>query len=282
MAQPVWRHRSNPGEPRRSPADPNATPALGPLKRVRTSRLGTAYAEAGPPDGQAVLLLHGWPYDIHTYAEVAPRLAAAGFGVIVPYLRGYGATRFHSDASARRGSKRPWRATRWNLSGARPPHAFSRNHRCRQDVELTGGWFERASMAGFMESRIRSGARSHPQRFGGFRIDRKGPHARSAELAVRMDRVQCRSLAITPPTAFRSGDVAHQIVVAAPYCGVFKSRPRSTTKCLAQFLCESGMKCLRTVTCSADLGESIGKVARHESTVPPAPRGSDPEKRKSA
>ena len=80
-------------------------PALGPLKRVRTSRLETAYAEAGPPDGQAVLLLHGWPYDIHTYAEVAPLLAAAGFRVIVPYLRGYGATRFHSDASARNGQQ---------------------------------------------------------------------------------------------------------------------------------------------------------------------------------
>lgn len=80
-------------------------PPLGPLKRVRTSRLETAYAEAGPPDGQAVLLLHGWPYDIHTYAEVAPLLAAAGFRVIVPYLRGYGATRFHSDASARNGQQ---------------------------------------------------------------------------------------------------------------------------------------------------------------------------------
>src|SRR5690606_37646633 len=81
------------------------SPALGPLKRVRTSLLETAYADVGPPEGQAVLLLHGWPYDIHTYADVAPLLAAAGFRVIIPYLRGYGATRFRSDASARNGQQ---------------------------------------------------------------------------------------------------------------------------------------------------------------------------------
>jgi len=61
------------------------------------------YADAGPADGPAVLLLHGWPYDIHSYAEVTPVLAAAGYRVIVPYLRGYGTTRFRSDATPRNG-----------------------------------------------------------------------------------------------------------------------------------------------------------------------------------
>ena len=64
-----------------------------------------AYAEAGPSDGPAVILLHGWPYDIHSFAEVAPALASAGYRVIVPYLRGYGATRFLSDETARNGQQ---------------------------------------------------------------------------------------------------------------------------------------------------------------------------------
>ncbi len=68
-----------------------AASPFGPLKRVRAGMLDVAYAEAGPAKGPAVVLLHGWPYDIHSYAEVAPLLAAAGFRVIVPYLRGYGA-----------------------------------------------------------------------------------------------------------------------------------------------------------------------------------------------
>ena len=66
--------------------------------------LNVGYAEAGPADGPAVLLLHGWPYDIHSYAEVAPLLAAQGYRVIVPYLRGYGTTRF---LSRRHGPQRP-------------------------------------------------------------------------------------------------------------------------------------------------------------------------------
>jgi pimeloyl-ACP methyl ester carboxylesterase len=61
------------------------------------------YAEKGPADGPPVILLHGWPYDIHTYADAAPLLAAKGYRVIVPYLRGYGTTRFLSDATMRNG-----------------------------------------------------------------------------------------------------------------------------------------------------------------------------------
>jgi pimeloyl-ACP methyl ester carboxylesterase len=63
------------------------------------------YAEAGPGDGRAVVLLHGWPYDIHSYDEVAPLLAAAGYRVAVPYLRGFGTTRFLSDATFRNGEQ---------------------------------------------------------------------------------------------------------------------------------------------------------------------------------
>jgi pimeloyl-ACP methyl ester carboxylesterase len=77
--------------------------SFGPLKQVEAGVLNVGYAEAGPPDGSAVLLLHGWPYDIHTYVDVAPLLAAEGYRVIVPYLRGYGTTRFLSDETFRNG-----------------------------------------------------------------------------------------------------------------------------------------------------------------------------------
>jgi pimeloyl-ACP methyl ester carboxylesterase len=78
---------------------------FGVLKQIDAGVLSVGYAEAGPEDGQAVILLHGWPYDIHSYAEVTPLLAAAGYRVIVPYLRGYGTTRFLSDATLRNGQQ---------------------------------------------------------------------------------------------------------------------------------------------------------------------------------
>lgn len=74
-----------------------------PLKRVDAGVLNVAYAEDGPADGPIVLLLHGWPYDIYSYVDVAPLLASAGYRVIIPYLRGYGDTRFLSDATLRNG-----------------------------------------------------------------------------------------------------------------------------------------------------------------------------------
>jgi pimeloyl-ACP methyl ester carboxylesterase len=77
--------------------------AFGPLKQIDAGLLSVGYAEAGPADGQAVILLHGWPYDIHSYVDVAPLLAAKGYRVIVPYLRGYGTTRFLSSATFRNG-----------------------------------------------------------------------------------------------------------------------------------------------------------------------------------
>src|SRR6478736_3753781 len=86
-------------------ATPGTRTAFGALKQVEAGLLSVGYAEAGPADGRAVLLLHGWPYDIHSYAEVTPLLAAAGYRVIVPYLRGYGTTRFLSDETVRNGEQ---------------------------------------------------------------------------------------------------------------------------------------------------------------------------------
>jgi pimeloyl-ACP methyl ester carboxylesterase len=73
------------------------------LKQIDAGLLNVGYAEAGPADGPVVILLHGWPYDIHSFVDVAPLLAQAGYRVIVPYLRGYGTTRFLSDATFRNG-----------------------------------------------------------------------------------------------------------------------------------------------------------------------------------
>ena len=78
---------------------------LEPLKHVEAGVLNIAYFEAGPADGPPVLLMHGFPYDIHAYAEVAPVLVAQGCRVIVPYLRGFGATRFLSGATPRSGEQ---------------------------------------------------------------------------------------------------------------------------------------------------------------------------------
>ncbi|MEB0058053.1 MULTISPECIES: alpha/beta hydrolase [unclassified Variovorax] len=76
-----------------------------PLKHIEAGVLDIAYFETGPADGPPVFLMHGFPYDIHTYAEVAPLLADAGCRVIVPYLRGYGATRFLDAATPRSGEQ---------------------------------------------------------------------------------------------------------------------------------------------------------------------------------
>lgn len=78
---------------------------LEPLRHVDAGVLHVAYYEAGPADGPAVLLLHGFPYDIHSYVDVAPQLAAKGCRVIVPYLRGYGPTRFRDQTTPRSGEQ---------------------------------------------------------------------------------------------------------------------------------------------------------------------------------
>jgi pimeloyl-ACP methyl ester carboxylesterase len=87
-----------------SVAEARAT-AFGPIRQVEAGVLDVGYVDTGPPDGPAVVLLHGWPYDIHSYAEVTPLLAAAGYRVIVPHLRGFGTTRFLSKYSFRNGEQ---------------------------------------------------------------------------------------------------------------------------------------------------------------------------------
>ena len=79
--------------------------SFGALKQIDTGVLSIGYAEAGSTAGAPVILLHGWPYDIHTYVDVAPLLASKGYRVIVPYLRGYGTTRFLSRATFRNGQQ---------------------------------------------------------------------------------------------------------------------------------------------------------------------------------
>lgn len=79
--------------------------AFASLRQADAGPLNIAYAEAGPADGPAVILLHGWPYDIHSYVDVAPMLAGQGFRVIVPYLRGFGPTRFLSAETVRNGQQ---------------------------------------------------------------------------------------------------------------------------------------------------------------------------------
>ena len=84
---------------------PGTNTSFGSLKQIDAGVLNVGYAETGPSDGRAVLLLHGWPYDIHSYVDVAPLLAKAGYRVIVPYLRGSGTTRFLSSETFRNGQQ---------------------------------------------------------------------------------------------------------------------------------------------------------------------------------
>jgi pimeloyl-ACP methyl ester carboxylesterase len=79
--------------------------SFGPVQQINAGVLDTGYVEAGPADGPAVLLLHGWPYDIHSFADATPVLASAGYRVVVPFVRGYGTTRFRSDDTHRNGQQ---------------------------------------------------------------------------------------------------------------------------------------------------------------------------------
>ena len=82
---------------------PGASTSFSSSKQIDAGLLNVGYAEVGPPDGPPVILLHGWPYDIHSFVDVAPALGSAGYRVIVPYLRGYGTTRFLSNETFRNG-----------------------------------------------------------------------------------------------------------------------------------------------------------------------------------
>ncbi len=94
---------SKPGTAGLPKIKPGSNTSFATLKQIEAGVLNIGYAEAGPVTGRAVILLHGWPYDIHAFVDVAPLLAAAGYRVIVPYLRGYGPTRFLSGETFRNG-----------------------------------------------------------------------------------------------------------------------------------------------------------------------------------
>ena len=109
-AAPFVRAGSARAEPAASPGRLPAVTAgaqtgFPPLKQAAAGDLNVAYLDMGPATGRPVLLLHGWPYDIHSYVDAAPALAAAGYRVLIPYLRGYGETRFRSDATPRNGQQ---------------------------------------------------------------------------------------------------------------------------------------------------------------------------------
>jgi len=94
------------GKPAKLPSiQPGTHTTFTALRQIDAGLLSIGYGEAGPASGPVVLLLHGWPYDIHSYVDVAPLLASAGYRVIVPYLRGYGSTRFHSKETFRNGQQ---------------------------------------------------------------------------------------------------------------------------------------------------------------------------------
>ena len=86
-----------------STSTPSKNTSVGPLKQIDAGVLNVGYVEAGPASGPAAILLHGWPYDMHSFVDVVPVLASAGYRVIVPHLRGYGTTRFLSSETVRNG-----------------------------------------------------------------------------------------------------------------------------------------------------------------------------------
>ena len=102
LARPTFAQAKSPSLP---VVKPGTNTSFGTLKQIEAGTLNVGYAEAGPTNGAPVILLHGWPYDIHSFVDVAPMLASAGFRVIVPYLRGYGSTRFLSSDTPRNGQQ---------------------------------------------------------------------------------------------------------------------------------------------------------------------------------
>ena len=86
-------------------ANKRPLPPFGPVKQIEAGLLNVGYVDLGPSDGYPVILLHGWPYDIHSYERAAPLLASSGYRAIVPYLRGYGTTRFLSADTVRNGQQ---------------------------------------------------------------------------------------------------------------------------------------------------------------------------------
>jgi pimeloyl-ACP methyl ester carboxylesterase len=92
--------------PTSAPSSPTASDTgFGAVRQIDAGLLDVGYVDTGPADGPVVLLLHGWPYDIHSYVDVTPSLVAAGYRAIIPYVRGFGTTRFLSDATFRNGEQ---------------------------------------------------------------------------------------------------------------------------------------------------------------------------------
>ena len=94
-----------------TPSSADAHTSFASLKQIDAGLLNIGYAEDGPPEGKPVILLHGWPYDIHSYVDVAPALAAKGYRVIVPFLRGTAPRRFGQLTPPATANNRPWRWT---------------------------------------------------------------------------------------------------------------------------------------------------------------------------
>jgi pimeloyl-ACP methyl ester carboxylesterase len=99
--RPARAQSSNTQQANASPTTRGSHTSFGAIKQIDAGLLNVGYAEAGAAEGPVVILLHGWPYDIYSYVDVAPLLASAGYSVIVPYLRGYSTTRFLSSETFR-------------------------------------------------------------------------------------------------------------------------------------------------------------------------------------
>jgi len=97
--------------PASTPSSADAHTSFASLKQIDAGLLNIGYAEDGPPEGKPVILLHGWPYDIHSYVDIAPALAAQGYRVIVPFLRGTAPRRFGQLTPPTTANNRPWRWT---------------------------------------------------------------------------------------------------------------------------------------------------------------------------
>jgi len=105
VTSPAAAQSGNTNPPAAPAVKPGTNTSFASIKQINAGLLNIGYAEAGPADGPAVILLHGWPYDIYSFVDVAPMLASAGYRVIVPYLRGYGSTRFLSSKTIRNGQQ---------------------------------------------------------------------------------------------------------------------------------------------------------------------------------
>jgi len=126
--------------------------SFGPVRQIDAGPLNVGYVEVGPANGQPVVLLHGWPYDIYSYVDVAPALGAAGYRVVVPFLRGYGTTRVVSDDALRNGQQAALAVDLMDAlriesaivcgfdRGARTANAVAAlwPHRCRAMVSVSG------------------------------------------------------------------------------------------------------------------------------------------------